>query len=709
LLDTVAYRIKNVALIGNPNSGKTTLFNQLTGLRQKTGNYPGVTVDKKTGIAKLPTGQSIQVLDLPGTYSVYPKSRDEKVVLDILSDPQNPNYPDLVLVTIDASNLKRNLLLLTQIKNMGLEAICALNMVDIANKKGITIDIALLSKELGIPVFPMNSRKGEGIKELLEGISNYKPNGIAPYSYIPDIPDESLVAVLNHFNKNNPYYAALYLNQTETIGGITEEDRQFLRDVKSKNNIRGLQNAEVMERYKFINLVIEKVETRKGESKRIRFSNTLDKILVHPVLGYAIFFGLLFIMFQAIFSWAETPMDWIDLGFAYSGNWIKSTFPEGLFVDMIAEGIIPGLGGIAIFIPQIALLFGFIGLLEESGYMARVVFLMDRLMKRFGLSGKSVVPLISGVACAIPAIMAARNIENWKERIITIMVTPLMTCSARLPIYIILIALVVPDKTIFGVMNLQGIALFGFYMLGFIGVLAVSLIFKLVIKSQSRSFLVMEMPLYKMPQWRNVGVMMFNKSKTFVFQAGKIIMAISLILWVLASFGPSDDMSQAHSVVQTKFPDKSPEDKEFRNAIAAFKLEHSYAAILGKSIEPIIKPLGFDWKIGIALITSFAAREVFVSTIATIYSVGEDFENTRTIKEKMAAEVNPETGLKVYTPAVGFSLLVFYAFAMQCMSTLAVVYRETKSIKWPLIQLAYMTVMAYVASFITYQIVSIIT
>jgi len=520
LLDTVAYRIKNVALIGNPNSGKTTLFNQLTGLRQKTGNYPGVTVDKKTGIAKLPTGQSIQVLDLPGTYSVYPKSRDEKVVLDILSDPQNPNYPDLVLVTIDASNLKRNLLLLTQIKNMGLEAICALNMVDIANKKGITIDIALLSKELGIPVFPMNSRKGEGIKELLEGISNYKPNGIAPYSYIPDIPDESLVAVLNHFNKNNPYYAALYLNQTETIGGITEEDRQFLRDVKSKNNIRGLQNAEVMERYKFINLVIEKVETRKGESKRIRFSNTLDKILVHPVLGYAIFFGLLFIMFQAIFSWAETPMDWIDLGFAYSGNWIKSTFPEGLFVDMIAEGIIPGLGGIAIFIPQIALLFGFIGLLEESGYMARVVFLMDRLMKRFGLSGKSVVPLISGVACAIPAIMAARNIENWKERIITIMVTPLMTCSARLPIYIILIALVVPDKTIFGVMNLQGIALFGFYMLGFIGVLAVSLIFKLVIKSQRRSFLVMEMPLYKMPQWRNVGVMMFNKSKTFVFQAG---------------------------------------------------------------------------------------------------------------------------------------------------------------------------------------------
>jgi len=427
------------------------------------------------------------------------------------------------------------------------------------------------------------------------------------------------------------------------------------------------------------------------------------------LLGYGIFFGLLFILFQAIYSWAETPMDWIDLGFAYTGNWVKSTFPEGLFVDMIAEGILPGLGGIAIFIPQIALLFAFIGILEESGYMARVVFLMDKLMKRFGLSGKSVVPLISGVACAIPAIMAARNIENWKERIITIMVTPLMTCAARLPIYIILIALVVPDKTIYGVMNLQGIVLFGFYMLGFVGVLAVSLVFKLIIKSDRKSFLVMEMPLYKMPLWKNIVVMMLSKSKTFIFQAGKIIMAISLILWVLASFGPNEDMSKAELVVQNQLPGKSIEDKEFRNAVAAFKLEHSYAAILGKSIEPLIKPLGFDWKIGIALITSFAAREVFVSTIATIYSVGEDQDDTLTIKEKMAAEVNPETGLKVYTPAVGFSLLVFYAFAMQCMSTLAIVYRETKNIKWPLIQLGYMSAMAYIASFITYHLVSIIT
>ncbi len=707
---TAPYIVRTIALVGNPNSGKSTLFNQLTGLRQKTGNYPGITVDKKTGIIKVQDGRKIRVLDLPGTYSVYPRSKDEKIVLDILSNDTNAFYPDLVIVTVDASNLKRNLLLLTQIKDMGLHAICALNMVDIADKKGIRIDVNALQKELGVPVYPLNSRIGQGIKPLLDGILNYKPESHSSYSFSPAISAEAKDSILLRFNKNNDYYAALYLNQTETIDGISEEDRQFLRDIKVTNSshVRGLQNAEVLDRYRFIDRVIAKVETREGESKRIRFSAKLDSIFTNRIFGYATFFGILFIMFQAIFSWAETPMDWIDQGFAFLSGWVKTTFPPGQFIDMIAEGIVPGLGGIAIFIPQIALLFAFIGVLEESGYMARVVFLMDKLMKPFGLSGKSVVPLISGVACAIPAVMATRNIENWKERIITIMVTPLMTCSARLPIYIILISLVVPNTTIYGVLNLQGLALFGFYLLGFAGALFVSYIFKVLIKANSKSFLVMEMPLFKMPHWRNVFMMMIDKSKTFVFEAGKIIIAVSLILWVLASYGPKNDMAMAEEIVGSEFPGKSVADKEYRNAIAAYKLEHSYAAILGKSIEPVIRPLGFDWKIGIALITSFAAREVFVSTIATIYSVGEDTGDSLTIKEKMAAEVNPVTGEKVYTNAVAFSLLVFYAFAMQCMSTLAIVYRETKSFKWPLIQLGYMTVLAYVASFLTYTIVSAI-
>jgi ferrous iron transport protein B len=372
---------------------------------------------------------------------------------------------------------------------------------------------------------------------------------------------------------------------------------------------------------------------------------------------------------------------------------------------MLAEGIVPGLGGILIFIPQIALLFAFIAVLEETGYMSRVVFLMDKLMKPFGLSGKSVVPLISGVACAIPAVMAARNIENWKERMITIMVTPLMTCSARLPVYIILVALVVPETTYSG-FNLQGLVLLALYMLGFVGALVVAWIFKQLMKSGTKSFLVMELPLYRLPRWQNVGMVMLEKSRTFVFEAGKIIMAISLILWVLATYGPADRMSKAESVVQEQLPGQSMDDKDFRSAVSAYKLENSYVAMLGKSIEPIIQPLGFDWKIGIALITSFAAREVFVSTVATIYSVGEDADDIRTIKEKMAAEINPVTGARVYTPATGFSLLVFYAFAMQCMSTLAIVYRETKSIKWPLIQLGYMTVLAYLSAFLTFQLIS---
>ncbi len=706
----VKKKLSNIVLIGNPNSGKTSLFNQLTGLRQKIGNYPGITVDKKTGYFSLPTQKNIRLVDLPGTYSIYPRSRDEKIVLDILSNKNHELYPDLVIIIVDASNLKRNLLLLTQIQDLGIPVICALNMVDIARKKGIAIDNSRLQSELQVPVIPINARSGEGIIRLKEILSEFpeafKLNGYS--SFVPDIPEDILQQIKTHFEITNNYLAVILLNHTETIAGITDTDRKLLRKLKNESGykIQGLQSGEVLNRYKYLSLLVKSVETRTKESFRSRLTGNLDKILVHRIYGYLIFLAILFVIFQAIFSWAEIPMDWIDQQFASLESWIKTTLPEGVFVNMIADGIVPGIGGIAIFVPQIALLFAFIAILEDTGYMARVVFLMDKIMRKFGLSGKSVVPLISGVACAIPAVMATRNIENWKERIITIMVTPLMTCSARLPVYIILIALVVPDKSVGGFINLPGLILLGMYLLGFLAALTGAAVFKKFVKSYNPGFLVMEMPTYKAPRWKSVGITMWEKSRTFVFQAGKIILAVSLILWVLASFGPEKDLQNADAVVSAELPGLTTADKAYRNKLNAYKLEHSYAAILGKSIEPVIRPLGFDWKIGIALITSFAAREVFVSTIATIYSVGEDADDTSTIKQKMRSEINPITGNKVYTPAVAFSLLIFYAFAMQCMSTLAIVYRETKSIKWPLIQFAYMSTLAYTASLVVYQILS---
>lgn len=700
-------KLHTIALAGNPNSGKSSLFNQLTGLRQKIGNYPGITVDKKTGYLKLDKKGSATVVDLPGTYSIYPKSKDEMIVLDILINEKHELNPDLVIVIVDASNLKRNLLLLTQIRDLGYPVICALNMVDVAKAKGITIKTKQLQERLQIPVIPINARTGYGINQLKQACSDYQHKNL-PAVYIPDIPKDQLKHIEERLPNGNAYKPAIWLNQTETVAGLSDEDRAFLRDVKNSlgHIITGMQGKETLERYRWIAEVVEGLESKAEVSRKSIWKDRLDKVLMHRVFGYIIFLGILFLIFQAIFSWAERPMDWIDLQFANLSLLIKNNFPQGAFVDMLSEGIVPGLGGIAIFIPQIAMLFAFIAILEDSGYMARVVFLMDKIMRRFGLSGKSVVPLISGVACAIPAIMATRNIENWKERIISIMVTPLMTCSARLPVYIILIALVVPEQTIGGVLNVQGLVLLAFYALGFVSAIGAAYIFKLFIKSSKPSFLVMEMPSYKAPRWRNVGITMLEKSRTFAFQAGKIIMAVSLILWVLASYGPGNEVKDADSAIALELPDMDKESKDFKDRVNAYKLEHSYVAYLGKSIEPAIAPLGFDWKIGIALITSFAAREVFVSTIATIYSVGSDFQNEATIKQRMMAEVNPKTGKPVYTQAVGFSLLIFYAFAMQCMSTLAIVYRETNGLKWPIIQFAYMSVMAYVSSLIVFQVLT---
>ena len=651
-----------ISLVGNPNSGKTSLFNQLTGLNQKIGNFPGVTVDKKSGKLKR-SDSEIEILDLPGIYSLYPKTQDEKVVYDLLRDKSHKDYPDRIVVVVDASNLERNLLLFTQVLDLGVPVTMALNMTDVADKKGLVIDIEKLSEVLGgIDILPIVARTGKGINELIDHLIENKPAKTA-----------------------EPF-----------LGGEFDKG-QFLIDDPE------VRKERVENRYKKIRQVLSFVVKQKALPKSlINRHRAADKILTHPFFGYVIFLGVLFVIFQAIYAWSEWPMDLIDTLFVSASAWVKDTLPEGLLTNLIAEGIIPGLGGVVIFIPQITLLFGFIFILEETGYMSRVVFILDRFMRPFGLNGRSVVPLISGVACAIPAIMATRTIDNWKERLITIMVTPLMSCSARLPVYTLLIALVVPDTMVAGFINLKGLVLLGLYLIGVVAALLAALAFKLFVKSRQKSFLVMELPLYKMPRWNNLIVTLWEKVRLFVFDAGKIIFSISIILWVLATFGPGDRIEEA--VAKIPEPTKEEQVEEYEKEVSSVSLSNSYIGILGHAIEPAIKPLGYNWQIGIALITSFAAREVFVGSMATIYSVGEDFDDEATLLDRMRSEKIRGTQEPVYTFATGLSLMIFYAFAMQCMSTLAIVLRETKNWKYPFIQLVYMTALAYVAALITYQL-----
>ncbi|WP_421874084.1 ferrous iron transport protein B [Marinoscillum sp.] len=653
-----------ISLVGNPNSGKTSLFNQLTGLNQKIGNFPGVTVDKKSG--KLKRSESaISILDLPGIYSLYPKTQDEKVVYDLLRNQQHSDYPDRIVVVVDASNLERNLLLFTQVMDLGVPVTMALNMTDVADKKGLVIDIEKLSEVLGgVDILPIIARTGKGVSELIDHLKENKPS-----------------------QTREPF-----------LGGEFDKG-QFLIDDPE------VRKQRVENRYKKIRQVLSfVVKERPLPKSLLKRHRTADKILTHPFFGYVIFLAVLFIIFQAIYAWAEWPMDLIDSLFISASKWAKDTMPAGVLTNLLAEGIIPGLGGVVIFIPQITLLFGFIFILEETGYMSRVVFILDRFMRPFGLNGRSVVPLISGVACAIPAIMATRTIDNWKERLITIMVTPLMSCSARLPVYTLLIALVVPDTMVGGVINLKGLVLLGLYLIGVVAALLAALAFKVFVKTRQKSFLVMELPLYKMPRWNNLVVTLWEKVRLFVFDAGKVIFSISIILWVLASYGPGDRIEEAVSEIPE--PATESQVEAYEKEVSSVSLSNSYIGILGHAIEPAIKPLGYNWQIGIALITSFAAREVFVGSMATIYSVGEDFDTEETLLDRMRNEKIRGTNEPVYTFATGLSLMIFYAFAMQCMSTLAIVFRETKNWKYPLIQLVYMTALAYVAAWITYQLMS---
>ncbi|MEY3236357.1 MAG: ferrous iron transport protein [Bacteroidota bacterium] len=649
-----------IALLGNPNTGKSSVFNMLTGLRQHIGNFPGVTVDKKFGIFSIEKEEHT-LIDFPGTYSIYPRSKDEQVVYDVLSNPGHADFPDLVMVVADESNLERNLFLFTQIYDLKIPSILVLNMADIARKKGKVFDIEKLQKRFsGSIVVETTARIGIGKDRLIQAVQSS--------------------------SKNTEYPTFLENSNLCELG-----------DLKG-------QESEANDRYLLIRKLIEEVEVEKVQKKESQ-SNRIDKILVHPIFGYLIFAGILMLIFQFIFAFAAYPMDFIDGVFANFSGWLGETLPKGLFSDLLSQGIVPGIGGVIVFIPQIALLFFFISILEESGYLARVVFIMDRLMRPLGLSGKSVVPLMSSVACAIPGVMATRTISDWKERMITILVAPLMSCSARIPVYTLLIALVIPNEKVFGFINLQGLVLFGLYSLGLISALVIAAILKMLINSKEKGFLLLELPSYKAPRWGNVGITVWEKVKVFTLSAGKIILAISILLWAMATFGPSNTMEQAGNKAKIEAESLKLGTEEKDRLIASAKLEQSYIGILGKTIEPVIEPLGYDWKIGISLITSFAAREVFVGSLATIYAVQEDGGTNKRLIERLRDEKRSD-GKPVYDLASGVSLMIFYVFAMQCMATLAVVKRETKSWKWPLIQMGFMAILAYACAWIAFQLLS---
>lgn len=691
-------RGNKIALIGNPNVGKSTIFNLLTGLRQKIGNYPGMTVEKKTGFFTIQDTQ-YELTDLPGTYGIYASSLDEQVVTDILNDPEHPQHPSIGVVVGEPGNLKRTILLFQQVRDLGIPAFLVINMMDEAQKQGIKIDVPKLEEKLGTKVVLTDARNKKGIEELKELLYSFQQSSTTEY----EVPKEFSSAVEQTkrcTSCQNDYQAWQCLCQKE-IKKLKPEERQAIDKIISDHKIipRRMQVREILNRYAEIDKILDETVTKK-ESSAVQRTEKLDKILIHPVWGYVIFFSLLILIFQAIFAWAEPFMEGIEDFFAWLSKTTSGILPEGPLNGLVTDGIISGIGGIVVFIPQIAILFLFIAIMEESGYMSRVVYLMDRWLRPFGLSGKSAVPLMSGAACAVPAVMSARNIENDKERLITILVTPFMTCSARLPIYVIIISLVIPNEKVFGLFKLQGIVLLLLYALGVFAALGSAWILKKIIKSKYKSYLLQELPKYKLPIWKNTAHTVWEKTSGFVFGAGKIILAMSIVLWVMGSFGFSANFKNAETIVAQQYPDLDKE--EFENEVTAYKLEHSILGTMGRAIEPAIRPLGYDWKMGIGLISSFAAREVFVATMATVYSLG-DTEDDLTIRQRMSKEINANTGKPAYNLASGISLLLFYAFAMQCMSTIAIVQKEVGNWRWTLIQLLFMTGLAYVTALIAYQ------
>jgi len=679
-----------IALVGNPNAGKSSLFNQLTGLNQKIGNYEGVTVERLAGMMR--DSNNIEIIDLPGIYSIFPRSEDEKISFDILLNKQDKDHPDAIVIVVDAYNLRRNLLLATQLIDLGFKIIIVLTMVDILRKNSSFIDIKKLQLYLDIPILTINARDGEGVAQLklqLEKVNDLIPGKRTFY--------ENVSFQLGHIIDNeNRFYQLLVASRYKQMAYLPAYQRIQLNEVSHRfqSQLSMVQTEDIIARYKTIDKIVRETTTHKENIARHK-TKIIDSIVLHPVLGIIVLISVLYIGFQSIFSLAAFPMDAIETIMGALGTWVSRVLPATWWSSLITDGIIAGITGVIIFVPQIMILFCFITWLEDSGYMARMSALMDRLLLFFGMNGKSTIPLMSGMACAVPAIMSTRHIEDKRSRWLTIMVTPLMSCSARLPVYTLLIGLFVP-ATSKGVFGLQGIWMLGLYLLGFILSLCISLMMSKFIKKDNTSVFVIELPLYRAPKWKNIIITAINKAKIFVIDAGKIIIIISVLLWALTTYGPPQKMNAVHTkYLQLTMTDSLDIQKHSE------LLENSYAGHFGKFIEPAIRPLGFNWKIGIAILSSFAAREVFVGTMTTIYASNSN--NDKLLREKLLSEKNTD-GSPTYTKATVVSLLLFYAIAMQCMSTLAITYRETASWKHTFFQLTYLTLLAYFISLIAFQL-----
>ena len=696
-----------VALIGNPNVGKTSIFNLLTGMNQHVGNYPGVTVGKKVGFCKLSQIINARIYDLPGTYSTNPNSMDEKVAVSCLLDRDDIDFPDVVVVVADVENLKQNLYLFTQIKDFGIPTILAINMADRMKPRGITIDIPALEAALHTRIALVSTRQKTGIEELKELIINYKKLSLESLVDIARIDPPFFSSLKEKFSNEELGKLWMVISQNfEVVGALRKVEIQK-ENIKTEAEIKRMQQRETILRYQVINNALK--DTYKVTAVGTRAF--LDKILLHKVWGYVIFMAILLLIFQVIFYVSEYPKGWIESALGWVGEWLSGILPEGSLTSLLVDGVIPGLTAVVSFVPQIALLFFFISLLEESGYMSRVVFLMDRIMRPFGLNGKGTIPLISGAACAIPAVMATRTIESWRERLIAILVTPFITCSARLPIYLIIIKLVIPQGNYFFFDN-QAVALFALYMLGvFMAIFSAWLLSKfLVLKHTIKTHFIIEMPTYKVPLVRNVLLTVYEKSKAFVVNAGKIIFFMTVLIWFLQTHGLSEKYRNAETHTQQMAAQYGWDEEQKEHYLLSYRTENSLLGNMGKFVEPVFRPLGYDWKISIAVLGSFAARETFVSTLATIYSLGEvDVEEgeaeQRTVITRLQEEMRPD-GTPMFNLATGVSILLFFASAMQCISTFAIVRKETNSWKWAIIQWLFMTGFAYLSAFAAYQILS---
>jgi ferrous iron transport protein B len=705
-----------IALIGNPNSGKSTVFNHLTGLRQKTGNFPGVTVEIKEGPIKLSPDCEGILVDLPGTYSLHPTSSDEKIVTALLANPNDPNYPNAVLYVADVTHLEKHLLLLTQITDLGLPVLLALNMSDLAAEQGMKINVPKLSERLGLPVVSISARSGEGMSRLsseLERILHLEQSARNDKPVYQLTENEKQIAdtVALNIGKTTAYRSLLLAHHHSWLPFLTEAERNTLEAIAQTKDFQSLraQIDETLERYDHFTPIV-KDAIQQAPVYPDTITDRVDAVLTHRWLGPLVFFGVMLLIFQAIFDWSDYPMTMIENGFGTLNDWLKASMPNGWFTDLLTDGILTGLSGILVFIPQIAILFFLITILEELGYMSRVVFMFDKTMQRFGMNGRSVVSLISGSACAVPAIMSARTIGNWQERLITIMVTPFISCSARIPVYLVLIGLAVPAVKIGGVLDARTLVFGSMYAIGVISAFLAGWAMKKWLRSRDRSYLAIELPEYRIPHWKNVWLTVWEKTLAFITGAGKIILYVSVGLWALSRFGPGNAIETAEQKALVEAQTRQLDTASTEDLVAHSKLEASWAGRMGKFIEPAIRPLGYDWKIGIALLTSFAAREVFTGTLAVLYNMGSaegdindrsENESKATLREKMKSETFSD-GTPVYSFATALSLLVFYALAMQCFSTTVTVRRETGGWRWAIIQFVVMSVLAYACAWAVY-------